>query len=73
MKKPSYICCSFCGRTERDVEIIPGPEANICVDCVKHAHELISAAEKEAAGAKTPPLPPVPAPKDFLNIRCSDI
>ena len=65
MKKPSYICCSFCGRTERDVEIIPGPEANICVDCVKHAHELISAAEKEAAGAKTPPLPPVPAPKEI--------
>jgi ATP-dependent Clp protease ATP-binding subunit ClpX len=65
VKKPSYICCSFCGRTERDVEIIPGPEANICVDCVKHAHELISAAEKEAAGAKTPPLPPVPAPKEI--------
>ena len=48
--------------------IIPGADGNICVDCVKHANEMVSRHEKQASGA--PPLPPTPTPKaikEFLD------
>ena len=68
-KKDSPICCSFCGRSSEEVPMIPGPDgAAICVDCVRHANEMISRHEK--AAAKTPKLPPTPAPraiKAFLD------
>ena len=66
MKK---ITCSFCGRSSDEVSIIPGPDANICVDCVRHANEMVVRHEKNAAG-EVPPLPPTPTPreiKDFLD------
>lgn len=69
MKKQSEeLFCSFCGRSSKEVPIIPGPDANICADCVKHANDLISRAEKKAT--KAPPLPPTPTPraiKEFLD------
>ena len=67
MKQEEYIC-SFCGRSSREVTIIPGADGNICVDCVKHANEMVSRHEKQATGA--PPLPPTPTPKaikEFLD------
>ena len=67
MKQEEYIC-SFCGRSSREVTIIPGADGNICVDCVKHANEMVTRHEKQATGA--PPLPPTPTPKaikEFLD------
>ena len=67
MKQEEYIC-SFCGRSSKDVSVIPGADGNICVDCVKHANEMVTRHEKQANGA--PPLPPTPTPKaikEFLD------
>ena len=67
MKDEEYIC-SFCGRSSREVTIIPGADGNICTDCVKHANELVMRHEKQSNGA--PPLPPTPTPKaikEFLD------
>ena len=41
--------------------MIPGPDANICVDCVRHANEMVTRHEKSAKDV--PPLPPTPTPK----------
>ena len=57
------LTCSFCGRSSKEVGMIPGPEGNICVDCVKHAHEMVSRHEKK--GEAAPPLPPTPTPKEI--------
>ena len=50
------------------MSVIPGADGNICVDCVKHANEMVTRHEKQANGA--PPLPPTPTPKaikEFLD------
>ena len=50
------------------MSVIPGADGNICVDCVKHANEMVTRHEKKASGA--PPLPPTPTPKaikEFLD------
>lgn len=71
--------CSFCGRSSSQVPIIPGTEANICVDCVKAANELVNNLEKSgdippSEGAKAAPsrrrqsaavLPPTPSAKEI--------
>ena len=67
MKQEEYIC-SFCGRSSREVTIIPGADGNICIDCVRHANEMVTRHEKQSNGA--PPLPPTPSPKaikEFLD------
>ena len=67
MKQEEYIC-SFCGRSSREVTIIPGADGNICIDCVRHANEMVTRHEKQTTGA--PPLPPTPSPKaikEFLD------
>ena len=43
--------------------MIPGPDANICVDCVRHANEMVTRHEKTAKDV--PPLPPTPTPKEI--------
>ena len=58
------IYCSFCGRSSKEVSMIPGPDANICVDCVRHAGEMIDRHAKSNA-AKTPPMPPTPSPREI--------
>lgn len=67
-KKEPELFCSFCGRSSREVSIIPGADGNICVDCVRHANELV---ERHAKAADdVPPLPPTPTPKaikEFLD------
>ena len=68
MKQEEYIC-SFCGRSSKEVTIIPGADGNICVDCVRHANEMVMRHARQAA-ADVPPLPPTPTPKaikEFLD------
>ena len=56
--------CSFCGRSWKDVVLVPGPDkANICADCVRKAQAVIDEAEKNANPEK--PLPPTPSPKEI--------
>ena len=45
--------------------MFPGPEANICVDCVKYANDLLVNREKKKAADDVPPLPPTPSPKEI--------
>ncbi len=69
MRKQHVLTCSFCGRSAEEVQIIAGPEANICVECIERAHGMI-AAEKPKKTPKAPPLPPTPTPreiKEFLD------
>ena len=58
------LTCSFCGRSSKEVGMIPGPEANICVDCVRHANEMVMRHTKKGA-SDLPPLPPTPTPKEI--------
>ena len=62
MKKEEYFC-SFCGRSSNEVTMIPGPDANICVDCVRQANEMVSRHQKQST--KAPPLPPTPTPREI--------
>ena len=57
------LVCSFCGRSSREVAVIPGADGNICVDCVRHADEMVRRHERQSE--KAPPLPPTPAPKEI--------
>ena len=62
--------CSFCGRSSKEVTIIPGADGNICVDCVKQAGEMVRRHEQTTRAKATPPLPPTPTPKaikEFLD------
>ena len=62
--------CSFCGRSSKEVAIIPGAEGNICVDCALQAGEMVKQAAKKSDSRSVPPLPPTPAPKaikEFLD------
>ena len=63
MRKEPVIYCSFCGRSSEEVSIIPGADGNICVDCVRHANDMIARAEKQAKAA--PKLPKTPTPKEI--------
>ena len=67
MKNEEYFC-SFCGRSSKEIAVIPGVDGAICVDCVRHANEMVTRHEKSANAA--PPLPPTPTPmaiKEFLD------
>ncbi len=62
-KREELLTCSFCGRSSREAAIIPGADGNICIDCVRHANELI---QKHADRPDdVPPLPPTPTPKEI--------
>jgi len=67
------LVCSFCGKDERSgAVIIPGPGANICIDCVDICARIVAdnaAGKPRAAHAALPTLK-VPAPaeiKKFLD------
>ena len=62
-RKESEFFCSFCGRSSKEVPVIPGTSGNICVDCVRQANEMVSRHEKQTD--KVPPLPPTPTPKEI--------
>ena len=67
MKKENYVC-SFCGRSSKEVAVIPGMNGAICVDCVKFANDMVT---RHAHSANdVPPLPKTPTPReirDFLD------
>ncbi len=58
------LTCSFCGRKEDEVPIIPGVKGNICFDCVKRANEIVGEFDKSPKKA-TAPLPPTPSAKEI--------
>ena len=62
MKEPEYTC-SFCGRSSKDVAVIPGENGAICVDCVEHAHEFVS--RHARSSDRVPPMPATPTPKEI--------
>lgn len=63
-RKKDSVYCSFCGRGSDEVAVIPSPTgAGICVDCVKHANEMVS--RHESKSEKVPELPPTPSPKEI--------
>lgn len=67
MKKPKDVC-SFCGRSGKDVPLVPGLDANICVDCIEYAHEMLHISDpkgKQSSGKKIAPLPPTPSAKEI--------
>jgi ATP-dependent Clp protease ATP-binding subunit ClpX len=66
--KGEELVCSFCGRDSAEVPVIPGADGNICIDCVRQAHDMVTSAERQEK--KAPPLPPTPTPKtikEFLD------
>ncbi len=58
------LTCSFCGRKEDEVPIIPGAKGNICFDCVKRANDIVSEFDKSPKKASAP-LPPTPSAKEI--------
>lgn len=78
MAKKNSMCCSFCGRSEREgAQLIPAPDhgASICLDCVGMINEALGLVD--SAGAKTGGRPEsefkpgkIPTPreiKEFLD------
>ena len=61
--------CSFCGRSAKEVDLIPGADGNICVDCVKYLNRILEEknayAENEAQARKAKALPPTPTPREI--------
>ena len=57
------IICSFCGRSNMEVAIVPGEEANICVDCIKRADDFAKTYMSKPKAVK--PLPKTPTPKEI--------
>lgn len=66
-KKRINYACSFCGRGDDEVTMIPAPDgAAICVDCVRKANEIVASHLKDAGrGRCAKPLPPTPTPKEI--------
>jgi ATP-dependent Clp protease ATP-binding subunit ClpX len=59
--------CSFCGLTEDEVQILPGLDAAICVNCINIAHQALTELDTETKPKKTalPELGPVPSAKEI--------
>ena len=66
-RPPVGLVCSFCGRNESEVPIlIPGPDGNICGECVAVcSHLLADQAPKGSKQAARMPKLKVPAPKEM--------
>ena len=65
--------CSFCGRLEKDVELmITGMNGMICSDCIMQAYEIVNAAQeasqtKKENEFKTKKVPKPKEIKDYLD------
>lgn len=70
-KTTSGDCCSFCGRSSRDVNLmINGISARICDECAKQAYEIVKeniAKQKSDLGLKKEELPKPEEIKAFLD------
>ncbi len=68
MKQNSKAKCSFCGRGESEVPLIPGNDAYICFDCIQRADDIIKRSlEARQEAAPLPPTPSAKAIKAFLD------
>ena len=67
---PTEPTCSFCGKGEQaGALIIPGPDANICADCVDICARILSenVPSKKKSGLPTLKVPPPVEIKKFLD------
>ena len=61
------VCCSFCGREQRQVrKLVAGPGVYICDPCIMAAVGVTASGRP----AKDPPLQPVPASSQLLCSFC---
>lgn len=64
---PMNLCCSFCGKSQREVKkLIAGPTVYICDECIELCNDIIAeeTIKQEQARAKTA----VPKPKEIKKI-----
>lgn len=64
---PMNLCCSFCGKSQREVKkLIAGPTVYICDECIDLCNDIIAeeSIKQEQQRAKTS----VPKPKDIKKI-----
>ncbi len=69
-KKEQRLHCSFCGRSDSDVELLmPGAEGCICSDCAEHANEIAKEYlnKKSAKGAEDIELGSIPKPNEIMQ------
>jgi len=65
---PRKKVCSFCGRSDRDVELlISGIDGYICNECAEQAHEIVLANVKKPSGLKLKVLPKPAEIKAYLD------
>lgn len=56
LKRPKS--CSFCGKTEKQVDVlVQGPAVYICDECVKLCSEIVEQQRRKAAAAPTRKAP----------------
>ncbi|HPC49438.1 MAG TPA: ClpX C4-type zinc finger protein, partial [Kiritimatiellia bacterium] len=69
--KKAMLTCSFCGRGDRaDAVVIPGPDVNICSDCVDICTRILAENNVTPASSAALPVLHVPPPgeiKTFLD------
>ena len=53
-KNPPPELCSFCGRSDKVVPLIKGPDANICVECVEVCRNMVEEQQGSTQPAKGP-------------------
>ena len=69
-KKEQRLHCSFCGRSDSEVELLmPGAEGCICSDCAEHANEIAKEYlnKKSAKGAEDIELGSIPKPNEIMQ------
>ena len=69
-KKEQRLHCSFCGRSDSEVELLmPGAEGCICSDCAEHANEIAKEYlnKKSAKCAEDIELGSIPKPNEIMQ------
>ena len=67
MEKRETLCCSFCGKSQKEVKkLIAGPTVYICDECIGLCNDII--AEEIAGEEKRDPKVRIPRPSEIKNI-----
>lgn len=69
-KKEQGLHCSFCGRTDKEVDLLmPGAEGCICNECAEHANDIANEylSRKNASKADDIDLVDVPKPQEIMS------